>query len=279
MRRIISIFVTALLLASIVACSDTSSHKRGNRNNDNVEFSEVKNVVYTKYGIPLPVDLFTYMVKQEVLFNYDLLIPLENREKYTKETKQAMALGVYSADVAYCSIYGRQQEVLDYFNCAFKIADRLDISEGFTYKSIERIENNIASADSLSFIANESYWKACNYLDENEKNNILPFVIYGGWVESQYLTIKSNDLKSTKAIILEQKQGLVNLIDYLYEVMIESTAFYYNYDIKAIILKLNNIKNVYDKIPGEDIDPQLYKDISSKIASMRSELIDPKSNL
>ena len=84
MRRIISIFVTALLLASIVACSDTSSHKRGNRNNDNVEFSEVKNVVYTKYGIPLPVDLFTYMVKQEVLFNYDLLIPLENREKYTK---------------------------------------------------------------------------------------------------------------------------------------------------------------------------------------------------
>ena len=61
--------------------------------------------------------------------------------------------------------------------------------------------------------------------------------------------------------------------------MIESTAFYYNYDIKAIILKLNNIKNVYDKIPGEDIDPQLYKDISSKIASMRSELIDPKSNL
>jgi hypothetical protein len=116
-------------------------------------------------------------------------------------------------------------------------------------------------------------------LDENEKNNILPFVIYGGWVESQYLTIASNDLKATKTKILEQKEGLENLINYLYEVMVESSAFYYNYDLKAIILKLNNIKGVYDKIPGKEIDPQLYNDISVKITAMRNELIDPKFNL
>ena len=41
----------------------------------------------------------------------------------------------------------------------------------------------------------------------------------------------------------------------------------------------DNIKNVYEKIPGKDIDPQLYKDISVKITAMRNELIDPKSDL
>lgn len=280
MKQILLAFVTILLLAS--SCSDTPTRNRRKYDGDNAKNlngTEVRNVVYTKYDIPLPVDLFTYMQREDVPFSIDLLVPLENREKYTKETKQAMALGVYSADIAYCSIYSRKQEVLDYFNCAFKIADRLDISEGFTYKSIDRLSDNIASADSLSNIAGESYWKACNYLDENGKNNILPFVIYGGWVESQYLAIKSNDLKSTKALIVEQKQGLINLISYLYDVMIESSAFYYNMDIKSIILKLNNIKNVYDKIPGKDIDPQLYQDISLKITSMRNDLVDPKVNM
>ncbi|MBQ3691488.1 MAG: hypothetical protein II937_16695 [Bacteroidales bacterium] len=279
MRRIIYILVTGLLLACLTACTGNTQHKRSKYKDDETDTQGQKKIVYTKYNIPLPVELFSYMVKEEIPYNIDLLLSTQQREKYTKETKQAMVLGVYSADIAYCSSYGRQHEVLDYFNCAFKIADRLEISEGFTYKSIERIENNIASADSLSFIANESYWKACNYLDENEKNNILPFVIYGGWVESQYLTIASNDLKATKAKILEQKEGLENLINYLYEVMVESSAFYYNYDLKAIILKLNNIKGVYDKIPGKEIDPQLYNDISVKITAMRNELIDPKFNL
>ena len=279
MRRIIYIFVTGLLLACLAACSSGTTHKRNKYKDEEPDAQGQKKIVYTKYNIPLPVELFSYMVKEEIPYNLDLLLSTQQREKYTKETKQAMVLGVYSADIAYCSSYGRQHEVLDYFKCAFKIADRLEISEGFTYKSIERIENNISCGDSLSFIANESYWKACNYLDENEKNNILPFVIYGGWVESQYLTIVSNDLKSTKSKILEQKEGLENLINYLYEVMVESSAFYYNYDLKAIILKLNNIKGVYDKIPGKEIDPQLYNDISVKITAMRNELTDPKFNL
>jgi hypothetical protein len=140
------------------------------------------------------------------------------------------------------------------------------------------MENNVNSADSLSNIAAESYWKACNYLADNEKNNILPFVIYGGWVESQYLTIASNDLKDTREQILNQREGLLSLINYLYEVMIESSAFYYNYDIKTIIVKLNNIKKVYDKVSGNSIDAQLYKEICDRIKTMRSELIDPNKN-
>ncbi len=275
MNRLTLILCVGIIASSLCGCGDGGSKKiRKNRTNSSVETSEVANVVYTKYGIPLPVDLFTYLVNEEIPYNVDLLIPLENRERYTKETKQAMALGAYSADIAYCSMYKRQQEVLDYFNCSFKLADRLDISEGFNFRYVERMESNVNSADSLSQIAGESYWKACNFLNENEKNNILPFVIYGGWVESQYLTICSNDQKSTREVIMNQKEGLLNLISYLYEVMIESSAFYYNYDIKTIIFQLNNIKKVYDKVPGKEIDAQLYNDICLKIKAMRADFVD-----
>jgi hypothetical protein len=269
-----------VLSTGMTGCSGSDKRKKTKYNETEApENKEVKNVVYTKYGIPLPVELFTYMVKEEIPYNVDLLLSTHTKEKYAKETKQAMILGVYSADMAYCSSYGRQQEVLSYFSTASKIADRLDISEGFSFESIERIANNVQKADSLSAIAEEMYWRTCNYLDENEKNNILPFVVYGGWVESQYLTIASNDLKSTKDIIVEQKQGLLNLIRYFLDVTVESSAFYYSGDIKKIVMRLDNIKNVYEKIPGKDIDPQLYKDISVKITSMRNELIDPRADL
>jgi len=264
------------MLLFVLGCSDGGNTKKIRRNNSNVDATEMSNVVYTKYGIPLPIDLFRYLINEDIQYNVDLLIPLDYRERYSKETKQAMVLGAYSADMAYCSMYSRQQEVLDFFNCSFKLADRLDISEGFNFRYVERMESNINSADSLSKIAGESYWKACNFLNENEKNNILPFVIYGGWVESQYLTIASNDLKSTREQILNQQEGLMNLISFLYEVMIESSAFYYNYDIKTIIFKLNNIKKVYDKVPGKEVDSQLYNDICMKIKAMRAELIDPE---
>ncbi len=236
---------------------------------------EQQKVTYTKYEIPLPVELFTYLVDEKIPFNGDILNNPDNGDKYTKETEQATALGLYSADLAYCAMYNKQQSVIDFFNCSQSIADYLNLSAGFDRSYIDRFENNIGCADSLSSIASNSYWTACNFLDEKGKNNILPFVIYGSWIESQYLTIKSNDLSTTKTQIINQKQGLLNLISYLYEVMIESSAFYYNMDIKLMIWKLNNLKTVYEKIIDKDIDPQLYSDICSKIVNMRNEIVTP----
>ena len=107
-----------LLLAGIEGCSDGKKNRVKTKvDSEGGSSAEVTNVVYTKYGIPLPIDLFKYLVTEEIPYNNDLLLPLENMDKYTKEPKQAMALGVYSADIAYCSLYKRQQEVMGYFNC------------------------------------------------------------------------------------------------------------------------------------------------------------------
>lgn len=277
MKSILYTILFAAILMFNVGCGDSgTSKKRSSSSGENFQKkSELKNIIYTKYNIPLPVELFKYMVREDIPFNLDFLNELNLVSKYTSETKQALALGLYSADVAYCSVYGKQQEVLDYFNCASSLAAKLDIEEGFSYKNIERLESNINSADSLSSIASECYWNACDYLDMNGKNNILPFIVYSGWVESQYLVMVSNNLPETRKKILEQKEGLLNLINYLYEVMIESTAFYYNYDIKMLILKLNNLKDVYEKISGSEIESEIYKDIVGKITAMRNEIVTP----
>ncbi|MBR4214208.1 MAG: hypothetical protein IKR94_02715 [Bacteroidales bacterium] len=266
-----STILALAISATLISCGGSGYKYQGGGNAD----KEQQKVTYTKYDIPLPVELFKYLIDESIPFNPDILNNPDKGGQYTKETEQAAALGLYSADLAYCAVYNKQQAVMDFFNCSQAIADNLNVSAGFDRTYIDRFENNIECADSLSSIASNSYWTACNFLDENGKNNILPFVIYSSWVESLYLTIKSNDLNSTKSQIISQKQGLLNLISYLYEVMIESSAFYYNMDIKLMIWKLNNLKTIYEKIIDKDIDPQLYSDICSKIVTMRNEIVTP----
>ncbi|MBO4244073.1 MAG: hypothetical protein J5882_03335 [Bacteroidales bacterium] len=266
-----STILALAISATLISCGGSGYKYQGGGNTD----KEQQKVTYTKYDIPLPVELFTYLIDESIPFNPDILNNPDKGGQYTKETEQAAALGLYSADLAYCAVYNKQQAVMDFFNCSQSIAESLNVSAGFDRTYIDRFENNIECADSLSSIASNSYWTACNFLDENGKNNILPFVIYSSWVESLYLTIKSNDLNDTKTQIISQKQGLLNLISYLYEVMIESSAFYYNMDIKLMIWKLNNLKTIYEKIIDKDIDPQLYSDICSKIVTMRNEIVTP----
>lgn len=266
-----STILALAISATLISCGGSGYKYQGGGNAD----KEQQKVTYTKYDIPLPVELFKYLIDESIPFNPDILNNPDKGGQYTKETEQAAALGLYSADLAYCAVYNKQQAVMDFFNCSQAIAENLNVSAGFDRTYIDRFENNIECADSLSSIASNSYWTACNFLDENGKNNILPFVIYSSWVESLYLTIKSNDLNDTKAQIINQKQGLLNLISYLYEVMIESSAFYYNMDIKLMIWKLNNLKTIYEKIIDKDIDPQLYSDICSKIVTMRNEIVTP----
>lgn len=266
---------TVLIIALTAALCGCGGGQNGYNYQGGNHTREPQKVTYTKYDIPLPVELFTYLIDEKIPFNPDILNDPGNREKYNKETELASVLGLYCADLAYCSVYNKQQATVDFFNCSQAIADNLNISAGFDRSYIDRFENNINHADSLSSIASNSYWTVCNDLDEKGKNNILPFIIYGGWIESQYLTIKSNDLSETKNQIINQKQGLLNLISYLYEVMIESSAFYYNIDIKLMIWKLNNLKTVFEKIIDKDIDPQLYNDICSKIVNMRNEIVTP----
>ncbi|MBQ2096855.1 MAG: membrane lipoprotein lipid attachment site-containing protein, partial [Bacteroidales bacterium] len=84
MKRIIIIFSAVLLLAGLDGCSSNGKKTRVKPVSDNntETVTEVSNVVYTKYGIPLPIDLFKYLVSEDIPYNNDLLVPLENMEKY-----------------------------------------------------------------------------------------------------------------------------------------------------------------------------------------------------
>ena len=274
-----------VLLFILLTCSflltcntPTSDH---NNKNDTIQNnnSSIKsyNIVYTKYKIPLTIDIFDFL-KKHGTFEINVINPISNKDDYLTVISKAINLGIYTSDLAYCNIFSQGQLSVEYFDLTSKFANHLHIKDGYDKKFIDRIQKNTNDRDSLTSIANESYWKACNYLEANGNNNILPFIVFGGWIESLYIILFSeNDNISDIMIrdyIINQKVGLNNLINYLYDVQIESTAFYFNKDLKIIIKELETLKILYEKYDFKENKPEIYKKIVTNIKEIRNKYTD-----
>ncbi len=242
--------------------------------------SQFQNKVYVKYKIPLPLDLFDYLGDNKQ-FNGDILLPLDVARNFLNDKTKALALGVYNADLAYCSVMSNPQLSIEYFKVSKNLAQDLEVEAGYSDDLFNRLNNNIDNIDSIRKITDEAYWQACNYLDENDKYNILPFVVYGGWIESIYLILKSEtpgNRAEVRDLVLKQRQGFNNVKNFIYDAQLETSAYFYHDDLKKIIQQIQGIINLYDRyqIATNTEKEKIYNQIASKIISYRTQIINGK---
>jgi hypothetical protein len=230
--------------------------------------------IITQFKMPSPVDVYIFLWEDETRFTQEALNPLENVNKYNNTVKKAVNLGIYASDVAYCSVYGKNQLTMNYFAVSKKLADDLGLTEGFDEAFIKRINDNINNADSLYEITNDSYSQAVSYLQASGQTHLLPFITFGGWIESVNticLTIKKFE-KSPTGIQLLTDQGILleNLIDYY-------NSINTNDDINTILTDLKNLQKIYNQIfdseTGEMTKKQ-YQQIKNKISEIRNKWIN-----
>ncbi len=207
-----------------------------------------RNKVYAKYKIPLPIDLFRYFLK-DTEFEDGFLLPLDLADKCLNEKHKALVLGLANADLAFCAVTNHNQLSSQYFELSKNLASDLGIDVGYTEQIYRRFVENIDNADSIQKLADEAYWKTCNYLESNNKYNILPFVVAAGWYESVYLLIRSKRADiytdSIKDILLKQEDGFRRVQKFLYDAQLQTTANYYYQDIKKIIQNIQKILDIY----------------------------------
>jgi len=235
------------------------------------------NIVYTKYKLPLPVELYNFMKEEKMRFRKEFINKTENSRKYLTSVALSVNFGIYASDLAYCIVFEQNQEAVNYFNLTKEIADKLHIAQGYDQAIIERMHSNLYNKDSLNQIASTSYWNACNFLEANSEINILPFIVAGGWVESIHLAIQTAEKgKMNPRIVNEiadQGESLKSLIKYLFDVMMDSNTFEVNQDIQDLGSKLNDLKVLYDDLKNntkEKISQSQFEKISKKIGDIRA---------
>ncbi len=278
----IKIIAVIVFISFLGSCGNNENNgngkKRDTLKNSSTESGTTERTIkiYKKYKLPLPSDLFQEMKQKFPTFMKESLNATTNSAKYQTNVVKSFNLGIYLSDLAYCSVFNNSKELLEYFNTCKKISEELGIPDGFDKTMIERLNSNLENKDTLELIVQESYWKSCNYLEEHNNLNILPFVVTGGWIESMHLAIAQDDKAKPTAdlmvLIGNQKKTLNNLIDYLYDVMIDSNAFELNAEIKTLILKLNDLMKTYAKI-RESININQYQEITLKVEKIRDGFV------
>jgi len=254
-----------------------SCEERSNPNND-IEIKNIdslllkRNNIYTKYNIPLPIEIFQE-INKSVKYKSNLLNPIPSIYKDYSTSTNAYKLGIYSAELAYCTLLENGQKTIDYSKtCAF-YTHKLNIDAVYNKNYIERLKNNINKRDSLIKITNIAYTKSCNLIENSGMKNVIPFTIYGGWIEAIYLAFFS-ELK-TDINYEEYRYKIIeiakidSLVSYLYNVQIESSAYYYNKEIKGIITELIELRNLFNDIKKNKTNN--FTQIENKIIELRNK--------
>lgn len=240
-----------------------------------------KSFVYTKYELPLSVDVYKFLKSKNIEFNKGFMNSLSKKDKYFTAVSRALVLGIYSSDLAYATIYDKSQESVDYFGVSIDLAHKLDIEQGYDSKVLDRAYDNLSNNDSLSKIAAEAYQRTCSCLEENKTTNILPFIVLGSWLESVHiLTQASMGSMPDDGLFQElynQRVHLNGMIKYLADVIEQSAGAPEIEDMKILLEKLKLMQSKYETIDvshPESLNVGQFKDVIFLVTDMRKVITD-----
>lgn len=274
---LILLAVLGSLVFSYSCASDSQKSDATDSDNETVEVIENEGDNYYNqnitYKLPSPVELYMFLEENKKEFNSEILNSPDNKTKYYTVNMKTINFGIYVSDLAYATVYGKHQQTFSYFKTTRELADELGFAEGFNKALVKRVENNQYNLDSLYNISNDAYWDACNYLEDQEKQDALALIYTGGWIESVFLAINSIDeFDENDPVVIriaEQQLLLDNLIGTFYALDSELRP-------QEILNKLIGLQEIFDQLYDNTevvITQEQFYEIASAIEALRNELI------
>jgi hypothetical protein len=152
-------------------------------------------------SLPSPIQIASYLKKNNLPFKQELVHLPGAKPKYVNETKKALNMGVYGADLAYISNFNLGQQNADYVDLVAQLASELGVLDHVDRKIITRLRTGLTSTDSLIRLNADLFHSADKYLKSNDKYDISAYILIGGWIESLHLAAdaaKSNEFLKTR---------------------------------------------------------------------------------
>lgn len=179
------LLVTILLLAG--GCKGRTPATGTAENKDSMVSKDILIKEVFEYPLPTAFEVTNMLVNAKAPCIIDLCNPVSNAEKYISQTRKAINLGVYGADLCYLVAYNQNQETMNYMNVTRKLADELNIGTIFSTSIAEQIEANPQNKDTLIRIISDAFCKTYNNLMQNKQDKLSTLVMAGSWVEAFYI--------------------------------------------------------------------------------------------
>jgi hypothetical protein len=293
-----------VLLAAISACngSKTGSDKEIEVQEEELEESfleDIKSDIQSTkkifYSVPSPLETAMLLKSAGAQYNDELLNPVSNTANYTTNKKIALNLGIYTTDLSFASLFDQSQATIQYISAAKEMADKLGVLHAIEDSTIKMLEENLNNRDVIMDIISETFMSSSSYLKENDRPAHAAIVLVGGWVEGLYIatnlieqtTFEGNNLVDR---VVDQKLSLDIVLK-----LLEKHS--YHKDVSSLLVKVNEIKEIYDRIevqPTKNVTvvdeetnvttvvsekqlgamtPEIFEELSKKVKAIRKDFI------
>lgn len=283
MKRIALPFVfSALLLGGISSCAGDKPTDSGHGDslrdtitsfvpgNDSLRARFRKLVT----SMPVPFEILNRFSGAKLPFMPQLPNQPDNASQYADAQSQALNLGIYGADLAYMISQDKLAESGPYLRSIRRLSDAVVIPSAFDEGILNRYESNKERKDSLQLLVNTSYRRIDSTLQGNDRLLLASLVIYGGWLESIYLTTQhigdtpqNEKNKVLYDMLAMQKPYISNITELLASFPDDSLCSQLSRDMTG----------VKETFPTNDLSPTEFSARLSKlrerIAAIRNRLV------
>jgi hypothetical protein len=230
------------------------------------------------YILPSPLQIASIFKRSGMSYVSGIASNPDDINKYTGAFNKALAMGVYSADLAYTVVNKQNQESLTYLKTIRELADGIGLSSVFDSENLlSRFEKNVGNEDSLAYIISDLQIDMDAYLEENEKEHLAMLIFTGAWTESVFIgskTVEKNNNQKITNRLGEQFVILGNLIKAL------QTQQKANEQIPMLIAELQTIHELFKNIVvdtesvSEDINEDQLKNLTAAVGNLRARIVE-----
>lgn len=229
-------------------------------------------------NMPSPIEMAILIKHEGARYDKELLNDIKNISKYTTNSKKAINIGIYSADVGYTTLFKQKGETYYYFNNIRKLSDEIGLSSAFDQSMFDRVESNVDNRDSLIGIITQAYQVANKFLKDNNRMSTSVLMVSGAWVECMYIATRlssnGNINPQIAARVAEQEITLGKLLATMNE-------FKSDENVATLIPQLQSLKSIFEKgkiatPQGDDfvINEEQFRELTAKVAETRNTFIN-----
>ncbi len=263
-----------VLLLIFAACGDDITDTSNQQNVDSIATPKKVEVAFEKakqifYSLPSPVETAMIINNTNVQYTNEMLLPSDKVDLYETSDKQALALGVYSADLSYITMFEQQQDEIEYLADCKKLADKLGLLNVISDSVITELQESVTDKDRAMNIISEQFMEVNAFLEENNRTTSATLMVYGGWIEGLYLSAmlagdNVDENPELIQVISEQSYSLSDLISLI--------ELYKDDDVVGKYLTdLKELQAIYQtlKVP---MSQENFDQIKSKVNMIRSTI-------
>jgi hypothetical protein len=253
--KIHRILLAATLMVAMVLSS--CQQKAGQQKSSDATAPETDEFAETVISInPGLRDPSTMMVALEMAgadYMEGLVVPMENVDFYARdETHAAIALGIYTVDIAYLVTYNKTEEAIVKYERARKLANTIGLESSYEQRIFEDYITSGANPDSLRKHLTLTAENVDRELTLDEKARSVTLYITGEFIEKMYIgtqvikryptdlpeDVRSQLLRHLMIAVTDQEAPLDNLIELLNQIRKEEEG-------ERFMAEMNKLKQVY----------------------------------